>query len=131
VSNFGDVPAAILKVIDNAITLGGSRDGFISYAKIPPGEFPYAMIYDPVKEIDRGEFQHGVETTANPVLVVWFDETIDNVNKAVGLIEAEIASDPTLDGVVEDAWVAVVGRDEGLDSKHTAAVFQINTLGTV
>ena len=130
-SDFGEVPTAILAAIDSAITLKGSRDGFMLYSKIPPDDFPYAMVYDPVKEIDRGEFQHGEERTSNPVVVVWKNETIANVNAAVVLIEAEIASDPTLGGVVEDAWIGLVGRDESIDSPFTAAVFQIETKGTV
>ena len=126
-SDFGAVPTAILTAIGNAITLGGSRDGFISYDKIGAGNYPYAMVYNPIKAIERGQFQHGVETTANPVLVVWSNTAIATINAAVVLIEAEIASDPTLGSVVEDAWVATVARDEGIDSEHTAAAFLIET----
>jgi hypothetical protein len=131
VSDFGDVPAAILTAVGNAITLGGSRDGFIAFEKITPEEFPFAMVYDPIKEIDRGEFQHGEETTANPLLVVYSGATIATINADMVLIEAGIASDPTLGGVVEDAWVAVAGRDESLDTDYTVAVFQIDTRGSV
>lgn len=126
-SNFGAVPTAILTAIGNAVTLGGSRDGFISYSKIPPDQFPFAMVYNPSKEHERGEFQHGVETTANPVLVVWHGATIATVNAGIVAIEAQIKSDPTLSSVVEDAWVSLAGRDEGLDSEFTAAVLVIDT----
>jgi len=126
-SNFGAVPTAILSAINTAVTLGGSRDGFINYTKIPADQFPFAMVYNPTKEIDRGEFRHGVETTANPVIVVWHDDDVATVNAGIVAIEAQIASDPTLGSVVEDAWVAVAGRDEGLDSPYSAAVLQINT----
>ena len=59
------------------------------------------------------------------------DETIANVNTGIAAIEAAIVADPTLSGAVEDAWVAAVGRDEGLESQYTAAVFQIDTMGSV
>ena len=125
-SDFGDVPAAILSAIDGAITLGGSRDGFIGYEHIPAGAYPYAMTYGPVKEIDRGEFQHGVETTATNVVVVWNGDTLATVNAAMVLIEAAL-NGSTLGSIVEDTWVAVAGRDESLESPLIAAVFQINT----
>lgn len=129
-SNFGAVPIAILAAVDGAITLGGYRDGFVSYAKIAPDEFPYAMTHSPQKELERGEFQHGTETTATPLVVVWHDETIANVNDAMVTIEAAL-NGSTLGGIVEDTWVALAGRDESIDSLHIAAVFQVNTRGTV
>jgi hypothetical protein len=130
-SDFGAVPAAILVVVDGAITLGGSRDGFISYERIGPDEFPYAMIHSPVKERDRsGILQHGVETTANVLVVVWKSQTIATVNADVVTIEAALNAS-TLSGIVEDTWCAAIGRDEGLDSEHTAAIFQVNTRGSV
>jgi hypothetical protein len=131
VSDFGDVPAAILTAIDSAISLGGSSDGFMPYDKIPDDQFPYAMVYNPQKLLERGEFRHSSETTANPTIVVWKNVAMSTVNAAVVLIEAEIASDPTLGGVVEDAWVSLVGRDEADDANFTAAVFQIDTRGSV
>lgn len=129
-SDFGDVATAILAAVDGAITLGGSRDGAISYSKIPTGSFPYAMVYNPLKQIERGEFQHGTETTATPLIVVWYEATMATVNDAVVLIEAALDGS-TLGGIVEDTWVSVVGRDEGVDSPHTAAVFQIETRGSI
>ena len=125
-SDFGDVPTAILSAIDGAVTLGGNRDGFIAYSKIPADQFPYAMVFNPTKEHVRGEHQHGLETTANPVLVVFHNETIANVNDQAILIEAAL-NRSTLGGKVEDTWVALVGRDEGLDSEFTALVFSIET----
>jgi hypothetical protein len=131
VSSFGDVPTAILEAVGNAITLGGSRDGFQRYEDIPPDQFPFAMIFNPIKEQARGDFQHGEETTINPLLVVYSGATIATINADMVLIEAEIISDPTLGGEVEDAWVATAGRDESLDSDFTVAVFQIDTRGSV
>lgn len=130
-SSFGAVPAAILAAVGASITLGGSRDGFQAYPKIPAGSFPYAMVHSPVKQLERGDFRHGVETTATPLIVVWHAETITNVNAAIALIEAGIQADPTLGGVVEDAWVSVVGREETVDSVFTAAIMQIDTLANV
>jgi len=130
VSDFGAVPAAILSVVDGAYSLGGYRDGFILYDEIPPDEFPYAMIHSPVKERERDDFQHGAETTANVMLVVFRNETIANVNAAVVTIEAALDGS-TLSGIVEDTWCSAIGRDEGLDSNFTAAVFQVNTRGSV
>ena len=130
-SDFGAVPAAILSALNNALSLNGSQDGAINYEQIPADEFPFAMIYDPVKTQERGDFQGGVERTANPIIVVWSDAAIADVNAAVVLVEAELASDPTLGGLVEDCWVSVVGRDESVESDLVAAVFQIDTKGTV
>lgn len=130
-SDFGAVATAILSAVGSAITLGGSSDGALSYGKIPADQFPFAMVYNPIKKITRRPFRHGLEETATPLTVVWRDETIANVNAAVVLIEAQIASDPTLGGVVEDAWISIVGRDDGLDTEYTAAVFQVDTVGSI
>ena len=88
------------------------------------------MIYNPVKEIERRPHQHGEERTSNPLLVVWANTAIGDVNDDIALIEAALDGS-TLGGEVEDTWVAVVGRDEGLKQLHTAAVFQIDTKGSV
>ena len=130
-SDFGAVPTEILSAVGGAITLGGSRDGFISYTKIPPGEFPFAMIYNPVKEIERRPHQHGEERTSNPLVVVWANTAIADVNTAIALIEAALDGSTLGAAAVEDTWVAAVGRDEGLESPYTAAVFQIDTKGSV
>jgi len=130
VSDFGDAPTAILAAVGGAVTLGGSNEGFVTFDKIAPGDFPYAMTYEPAKSQDRGDFQHGTETTTTPLLVVWADETIANVNADIVLIEAAL-NGSTLSSIVEDTWVASVTRYESLDSERIAADFRIETRGTV
>jgi hypothetical protein len=130
VSDFGAVAIAILSAVDGAITLGGNRDGFLSFDKIAPDEFPYAMTYEPSKTQDRGEFQHGTENITTPLIVVWTGATIAVVNADIVLIEAALDGS-TLGGIVEDTWVGEVTRYESEDSTRTAADFRIVTRGSV
>ena len=126
-SDFGDVPAAILAVVNGAVTLGGYRDGFIAYTKLAPDQFPYAMVHSPVKKLDRGEFQHGVETTSNQLWVVWKDTAIADVNDQVILIEAALDGSTLTVNIVEDTWVSEVTRQQSVDSDFTGAIFTVET----
>lgn len=127
-SDFGAVPAGILTVVAGAITLGGNRDGFIHYAKIPADQFPFAMIHSPVKQLERGEFEHGIETTANVLVVVWKAAAIATVNTDIALIEAALdGSTLGTPAIVEDTWVSVVGREESVESDFTSGVFNVET----
>jgi hypothetical protein len=130
VSDFGDVPTAILAAVDGAITLGAYHEGAVALDKIAESEYPYAMTYNPVKRQARGDLQHGEEVTITPLIVVWINETIANVNAAIVLIEAALDGS-TLGGVVKDTWVAEVIRYESTDSPRIAVDFEIQTLGFV
>lgn len=133
-SRLSDIATAISAQVETTLPAyshergeGSPYEGFLSLEQVSPSDYPFALVYNPVVTIDRGDERQSVETTAFSVILLRKKSEHLQLRQDVSdLIDAVSQSNGFAD-VVLDAWVSTADFDEASDRWSAVGVIVSTT----
>ena len=127
-SDAGDIVAAILADVSAAVSLGGSSVESVSVESLPEDSFPFAMIVQTDYSSDRLDWIQEQRSWIISGQLFQRGGTRDDMQTKLEAVRDQLAADPTLGGVVDDATVDVAVPDSHPDAETIAGEFSVQAL---
>jgi hypothetical protein len=118
---------AIVTTIDARFTSSHKRVGFIPFDQIPADAYPFAMTYDPAGAAERLDPYQLVDTLTFNLLLIeaGAPANVETAKLWVDDFRAQVAGDPTLNSLVDIAWVSIWAIDEMPEASRVVTLIQV------